>query len=441
MKRIIITEKQLNLILNEGVSFNKTPNGSFDFSVNSDRADKANNMLDTRFFRNASNILYKQGKENSPTGLSKRVDSQRFIVSAYGEILNYLQANENNPEITTSIFRDLGKTVPASDINAIVERIKIDGVKAAEQFCWKKVRDNQQRLNMADNLKTRADVNYANMKDNFADTDKMAQYAVGKVPGTNIDVIALFSMDSFNVSDILKNGNVRYGDDIKALLGWNKDAADQISRYTEQDWDAALQGHEKYKGKKWAELSDEGRKGAVSAEIKTLTNRRVPKVQEPNKAGREFQRLPITYDNGTTPNILNNFSLPQDFETNKSHFRDDSGYNSVSNFMDKSILCANYALNEMNYHPDFIVSAPSSSKFNLYYCTRLSQKLGVPYLNNFFQRNLINIQYDTITEQKLNAARATEKEKESIKQSIKNAVYAEITSEISASPSVYLKII
>lgn len=40
-----------------------------------------------------------------------------------------------------------------------------------------------------------------------------------------------------------------------------------------------------------------------------------------------------------------------------------------------------------------IVSAPSSSKFNQYYCTNLSNKLGIPYISDFFKRNVINVRY------------------------------------------------
>ena len=431
MKNIIITESQFNeILLNEGVLFNRTPNGSFDFSVNNDRNDKANNMLDTRFFRNASDILYKNGDKERPSGLFRQVDKQRMNISIYEKILDYLERNQNNPNISKSLQNDLSKIVPAKNLNDIIETINTEGIENAIQFCWKKVRDNRQKLNMANNLKTRADVNYQNFEGGYSDSDKMAQYAVGKVPETNIDVISLFSMENFNVSDILKNGNVRYGDDITKLLGWDKDAENEVNGYTEQDWNNILPKRSKYKNRKWGEMSNAERKAAIDAEIKTVIKRKIPKVQEPDRVGKEYQRLPITYDNGTTPNILNNFSLTKDFEGNDSHYRDDSGYNSVSKFIDKSILCANYALNELNYHPNFIVSAPSSSNFNLYYCTRLSQKLGVPYFKDFFKRNLINIKYDTITEQKLNAAKATEKDKEKIKNSIKNAVYAEITAQI-----------
>ena len=50
-------------------------------------------------------------------------------------------------------------------------------------------------------------------------------------------------------------------------------------------------------------------------------------------------------------------------------------YTSINQFIDKSIMYASYALKEENFYPDFIVAAPSSSKFNHYYCTNLSRKI------------------------------------------------------------------
>ena len=59
--------------------------------------------------------------------------------------------------------------------------------------------------------------------------------------------------------------------------------------------------------------------------------------------------------------------------------------------MANSFTYAAYALNKENYSPDFIIAAPSSSKFNEYYATNLSRKLGTAqYVSDFFQRNLIN---------------------------------------------------
>ena len=62
--------------------------------------------------------------------------------------------------------------------------------------------------------------------------------------------------------------------------------------------------------------------------------------------------------------------------------------------MDKSIIYANYVLKVENFRPDFIVAAPSSSKYNEYYCKNLSMKLGVPYIHNFFMRNVLNVKCD-----------------------------------------------
>jgi len=68
-------------------------------------------------------------------------------------------------------------------------------------------------------------------------------------------------------------------------------------------------------------------------------------------------------------------------------------YSSVAQFLDKSVNYAAYALRKENFSPDFIVSAPSSSSFNEYYCRNLSNKLGIKYINDFFKRNVINVRY------------------------------------------------
>jgi hypothetical protein len=62
--------------------------------------------------------------------------------------------------------------------------------------------------------------------------------------------------------------------------------------------------------------------------------------------------------------------------------------------MDKSILAARYALKNEGIKPDYIIPAPSSSKFNKYYCFNLSQKIGVPCKFDFFKRNLLNVELD-----------------------------------------------
>lgn len=71
-----------------------------------------------------------------------------------------------------------------------------------------------------------------------------------------------------------------------------------------------------------------------------------------------------------------------------------SDYSSVSQFMDKSILAASYALRKEKVKVDYILAAPSSSKYNHYYCINLSRKLGVRYNPRFFTRNLINVEFD-----------------------------------------------
>ena len=98
-----------------------------------------------------------------------------------------------------------------------------------------------------------------------------------------------------------------------------------------------------------------------------------------------LKTIDVTYDGKFKPNIAQNFSLNN---VKAGHFKQnyglngEGGYNSVTAFLDKSIMYADYALKKEGFRPDVLVSAPSSSDFNKYYCTNLSNKLGIPYFNN-----------------------------------------------------------
>jgi hypothetical protein len=162
---------------------------------------------------------------------------------------------------------------------------------------------------------------------NAKDGERVARYNVGIVPNTNVKLIALFNTKSFNFSDAIKNGYLRQNDINNAIIG----------------------------------KTDKTKGGKIG----------------------------LTYDNGKikNPNIANNFSL----DNNGNRIENAENYSTVSQFIDKSIMGAAYALNKENFLPDYIVCAPSSSDFNKFYCMRLSKKLNVPFINDFFQRNVINI--------------------------------------------------
>lgn len=158
------------------------------------------------------------------------------------------------------------------------------------------------------------------------------------------------------------------------------------------------------------------------------------------KGQAALKRIPATYDNGLTPDVQNNFSLTNDLMSPGSeHYKKQYGYGSdeytsFTQFMDKSIIYASKVLNEIGYHPDVIIAPPSSSKYNTYYCTNLSRKLGVPYIKDFFERNVVDVKCDETGMR--NAGMS-----ESNIMLFKNKVRQKVTSEISliiAAPIVRL---
>jgi predicted transcriptional regulator len=111
-------------------------------------------------------------------------------------------------------------------------------------------------------------------------------------------------------------------------------------------------------------------------------------------------------------------------------------YSSISQFMDKSIMGAAYALRKENVKIDYILAAPSSSKYNHYYCINLSRKLGVQYNPRFFTRNLINVKFD---EEACRKAGISENIITSTKSLIKSAAITEISSFMMAVVKNFVK--
>ena len=210
--------------------------------------------------------------------------------------------------------------------------------------------------------------------------DKVARYKTGVVTGTNVKYIALFTMNDFNFSDAIKHGTLR-----------QNDLTDKILGISQNDREIGKNG--------------------------------------------SYKELDVTYDNKYKPNIAQNFSL---YNVGDKHYKQqfglngEGGYSSISQFLDKSINYAAYALKQENFHPDFIVAPPSSSKFNQYYCTNLSNKLGIPYTQNFFQRNMINVKMDGKNlEEEMTKNGFSQKDIFDFQTQIKNIAYKEIAYFIS----------
>ncbi|MBR6517577.1 MAG: hypothetical protein IKT40_12170 [Bacilli bacterium] len=222
--------------------------------------------------------------------------------------------------------------------------------------------------------------NYMNKKIRVSGEDdnnqRIARYNKIRVQGTNVYAIALFTMDGFELSDAIKHGTLRQNQNTDKMLGLDKSDRKNV------------QGLGKGKNK-------------------------------------SLEKLNVTYDDKFNYDIKNNFSYAGDKDHYKTSYQSKDDYSSVNQFLDKSIMYANYALKKENFIPDYIVSAPSSSEFNKYYCINLSRKIGVPYIENFFKRNLINVVLDE--EQMLNDG-VNVQDIMWIKSEVLKAVYGEVAS-------------
>ena len=355
-------------VLNEGVNWNKNDDGSINFSINTDASDKANLIGDT----SVDTRVF--GNKNDilygDGTLSKRSKT--------------LHQNYVNKQGAIKMYQSLIDYVKNGRKGELYNGDDVDSKTKSTINKWLEDDRSDNRL-MADALKSinrikgEGDVIF-NTYDrvNNSTKDKVARYKTGTVPTTNVKYIALFAMSDFNFSDAIKNGNLRQNGNTDAILGINKD--------------------------------------------------------ERTKTNGVLNNIPLTYDGNKTPDIEQNFSLKN---TNKYHYKqqynyNDENYTSVNQFMDKSVMYASYALKEENFKPDYIIAAPSSSKFNIYYCNNLSKKIGVPFVIDFFQRNIINVKFDGDKDaQELLKQGFSQKDVLEFESSVKNIAYTEIAHIIS----------
>ena len=390
-KTIQITGEQAKSIL-EGVNLSKGDNDSVNFSINNDRTDAGNRFFaDTRFFGTRGDIAYGDGTYNNGSaysGINDLYETKVKMSELYNIAIKIVQYNRYD------------------NANTILDRIPSDNlfIKKAKKAIYSILFDNQiSREEKLNNL--RGSLNRINNDINIykgkfdrvnatiktgkrgrprkvSDDTIMPRYDVGLVPNTNVKLIALFELTDFNFSDAIKHGKLRTNDDITKITGVRK----EINKF--------------------------------------------------GKGKSPIERTNVTYDDNVTPDIASNFSLkgietnPFNLDSNKGHYKqqyeyNDKTYTSVAQFMDKSIMCAAYALKKENVKIDYILDAPSSSKFNHYYCTNLANKLGVEYRMNFFQRNMLNVSID---ENGMRKNGINENVIVKTKNTLKNVAIAEITS-------------
>lgn len=373
MKVIKLLEEQFNRIF-EGIeySYNGLKNNEglpvVNFRVNHNLTDAGNVEADTRLFGKAKDILNGDGTVIY-TKLSKSFKDRYERQMAY---INLLKKIINITATRPFTENDIDNQTLLDTKSLRVLQSKAATMNPTEQHNW--AVNTLNRLSGEFNVRS----GLYNRAINANPNDKIARYNVGLVPETDVKVIALFNMKDFNMSDAIKNGKLRQGPLTDTLLNIDKN-----QRFTS------------------------------------------PTVYG---TGKSFAKIPISYDNGITPDIQSNFSLKN---VESGHYRStNQPNNSVQGFIDKSILGAAYAIKEQKFNADCIVAAPSSSSFNDYYCKRLSDKLGIPFYKGFFKRNVINVVVSPQDERRMAEMGWTEESISSFKEKVKKMVMEEIGYEI-----------
>lgn len=323
-------------ILNEGVDWSKNDNGSINFSINQNKdnnSNKGKNSVDTRVFGTKDDILRGKilTKNGNESGKSKSLEQNyKSKQAAIQFYQNVIEYVQNGRKGTIEEVPGLD-TITLNSVKKWFDRGDSDN---------KIIDACKKSLNRISSEATQTFMTYNRVSQSH-NNDNVPRYLTGIVPSTNVKYISLFSMTDFNFSDAIKHGTVRQNGNTDQILG----------------------------------IGEKDRRVDANGNLATID---------------------VTYDGNIKPNIAQNFSLNN---VQDKHYKQqfglngEGGYSSVSQFLDKSVNYAAYALKQEKFSPDVIVSAPSSSKFNQYYCTNLSNKLGIPYISDFFKRNVINVRY------------------------------------------------
>ena len=341
-KVLKITETQYKTIINgldiinEGVDWSKNDNGSINFSINQNKdnnSNKGKNSVDTRVFGTKDDILRGKilTKNGNESGKSKSLEQNyKSKQAAIQFYQNVIEYVQNGRKGTIEEVPGLD-TITLNSVKKWFDRGDSDN---------KIIDACKKSLNRISSEATQTFMTYNRVSQSH-NNDNVPRYLTGIVPSTNVKYISLFSMTDFNFSDAIKHGTVRQNGNTDQILG----------------------------------IGEKDRRVDANGNLATID---------------------VTYDGNIKPNIAQNFSLNN---VQDKHYKQqfglngEGGYSSVSQFLDKSVNYAAYALKQEKFSPDVIVSAPSSSKFNQYYCTNLSNKLGIPYISDFFKRNVINVRY------------------------------------------------
>lgn len=357
-RKIYIRESFIPLL--EGLDTYVGNDGKIHASINTKTDDKSNKEVDTRLFGSRNDILYGDGSINNMS-LEEMITAYKFRMDLWNKIYMFIKSNPkidfsslDNRYISKIIGSDVTK-LNGKVYNAIVRTFSKDSYEDMLSNALNNYNKGEKEYSF---LKTKYDRTFNDGSEYKSSNGNYVKprYYVGKVPSTNVKVISVFTMNSFDLSDILKHGQIRQSKTTDKMLGINQ--------------------------------QDRNKKAYAF----------------PSRRGSaENKKLGVTYDNDINPSIENNFSYGDgSFDSNGNltdtdHFgrKPMSGeYSSMSQFIDKSIMGASFAIKNEGIRPNFIIAAPSSSKFNMYYCNRLSNKLGVEFVNGFFKRNVVNAVVD-----------------------------------------------
>ncbi len=345
----------------EGASFTKNDDNTINLSIDSNKDDASNNDIDTRIFGTKKDILY------GDNTLDKRSTN---LNDKFNNLYNLLLAYQSIIDYAENGFNGnlLLDYLDNGVKNKIAQFQNNNDSEGLKNWATNAYDRNYQILMGISDKKIRA-------SSETDDTKKIGRYNKIRVQGTNVYCLALFTMNGFELSDAIKHGALRQNGKTDELLG-----IDPSSRKT---------------------------------------------IQSLSRGKKAFDRINVTYDNKFNYDIKNNFSYAGDKDHYKQSYKSKDDYSSVNQFLDKSIMYANYALKQENFIPDYIVAAPSSSEFNKYYCINLSRKIGVPFVENFFKRNLINVVLD---EEQMIQDNLSEIDIMRLKKDVLSAMHGEISS-------------
>lgn len=388
-KSIYIPESKIYALF-EGVNVGNDGDGSMLFSINNDTTDNGNRFFaDTRFFGKRGDVATGDGSY-SPGGNSYKNFEDEYA-KAYSHVKLYQTAIRivqhgwyNNAEEVLSSIQPSWPSVRAAVKRIIFfdipKDLKLKKLYAGLQSATNKLNILQGTY---DRINAKVRTGKPGRPARISDDTMIPRYTLGKVPNTNVKLIALFRMYDFNFSDAIKHGSMRTN-----------------------DW------------------------------VENFTGQKASNIDKLGGGNSSKERTSIKYDSGIEPDVASNFSLngiytnPFDIDKNNGHYKQQYGYNdenytTIAQFMDKSIMGAAYALKKENIDADYIIDAPSSSSFNHYYCTNLSNKTGIEYRQGFFKRNMLNVSVD---EEKMRKNGFSEAMIDRTKGAIKDAAINEITS-------------